>query len=226
LSDSSTELAPPAPPTPDDERVAAFAPNGGRRGRRGAQAQRWFRWMHAYTSMICLLVVLFFAATGVTLNHPNWTFGGHADHTTATGTLPTAAATDGRVDFLAITEFVRNRYDISAPVSDYGADQSQGHVSFAGPGYAATVIFDVTTSSYTVDVEQQGFLAVLNDMHKGRDTNGAWGWVIDLSGGFLVVVAVTGLGIQLFLRKRRSRLIGVAVAAAVVVGVLGYLTLA
>src|ERR1700712_4179898 len=222
------DVAPPAPPLTDADadRGAAFAPNGGRRGRRGAQAQRWFRWLHAYTSMICLLVVLFFAATGITLNHPDWTLGDHADHTTATGTRPTPAATNGTVDFLGVTEFVRNTYDVSAPVSDYGADQSQGHVSFAGPGYSATVVFDVATSAYTVDIEQQGFVAVLNDMHKGRNTSTAWGWVIDLSGGFLVLVALTGLGIQLFLRKRRGRLIGFAVAGAVVVCILGYITLA
>jgi len=62
---------------------------------------------------------------------------------------------DGNVDFLAVTEFVRAKYGISAPVSDYGADAAQGHVSFAGPGYAAAVVFDVATSTYTVDIEQQ-----------------------------------------------------------------------
>ena len=30
------------------------------------------RWLHIYTSMVSLVAVLFFAATGVTLNHPDW----------------------------------------------------------------------------------------------------------------------------------------------------------
>ena len=33
------------------------------------------RWIHVYTSMISLLIVLFFGLTGITLNHPKWTFG-------------------------------------------------------------------------------------------------------------------------------------------------------
>ena len=32
----------------------------------------WSRWLHIYTSMFGLAVALFFAATGITLNHPDW----------------------------------------------------------------------------------------------------------------------------------------------------------
>ena len=45
-------------------------------GRRRKQAtSRWVRWIHVYTSMISLLIVLFFGLTGITLNHPKWIFG-------------------------------------------------------------------------------------------------------------------------------------------------------
>ena len=160
--------------------------------------------------MISLVLVLFFGLTGITLNHPDWTFGDQTERTTATGTLPAGYDDSGTVDFLAITEFVRSTYDVSAPVSDYSADSSQGSIGFAGPGYAASVVFDVQTGAYTVSIEQQGFVAVMNDMHKGRNTGSAWKWVIDVAAGFLVFVAVTGLGIQLFMRKRRTRALLIA----------------
>ena len=38
-----------------------------------ASIQKWARILHAYSSMLCLLVVLFFSVTRLTLNHPNWT---------------------------------------------------------------------------------------------------------------------------------------------------------
>ena len=50
-----------------------------------------------------------------------------------------------------------------------------------------------------------GFVAVINDLHKGRDSDSSWNWVIDASALFLVLVALTGLGIQLFQKKRRRR---------------------
>ncbi|MEO6123457.1 MAG: PepSY-associated TM helix domain-containing protein [Ilumatobacteraceae bacterium] len=43
--------------------------------RRKQVTSRWVRWVHVDTSMISLLVVLFFGITGITLNHPDWTFG-------------------------------------------------------------------------------------------------------------------------------------------------------
>lgn len=164
--------------------------------------------------MISLLVVLFFGATGITLNHPNWTIGMKAQHTTATGTLPAGYAPNGAADLLVVTEFVRSTYGISAPVIDHQADASQGSVLFAGPGYAASVVFDVPTGAYTVTVDQQGLVGVLNDVHKGRNTGSSWKWVIDVAGGLLVFVALTGLGIQLFMRKNRRLALGLAIGGA------------
>lgn len=181
-----------------------------RAGRTGRNTtHRWVRWLHVYTSMIALLVVLFFGLTGITLNHPSWTFGDDATRETVSGTLPSGWDTDP-VDFLAVTEYVRSTYGVSAPVSGYSETSGEGTVSFRGPGYAADLFFSTDDGSFDLTVEQQGFIGVMNDLHKGRDTNAAWGWVIDLSGGFLVVVAVSGLGIQLFLRKRRTRALVVA----------------
>ena len=31
-----------------------------------------FRWLHIYISMLCFATMMFFAFTGLTLNHPTW----------------------------------------------------------------------------------------------------------------------------------------------------------
>ena len=197
------------------------------RGRRtrSATAQKWFRWLHVYASMISFLVVLFFGITGITLNHPNWTLGTKPDVSTNTGTLPAGFDKNGNVDFLAVSEFIRTKYGVSAAVSEYNADTVQGSIGFNGPGYAASVVFDVHTGAYTLTITQQGFVAVMNDLHKGRDATSSWKWVIDVSGGFLVFVAITGLGIQIFMRKRRVRSLLYAAGGAVLLIVLIYTTL-
>lgn len=186
-----------------------------RRSRKNA-THRWVRWLHVYTSMVCLLIVLFFGITGITLNHPSWTFGDAATRETVTGRLPADfVQDDGDVDFLAVTEYVRGAHDVKGAVEDYGVDAGEGTVSFKSPGYAADLFFDVATGDYEVTVEQQGFVAVMNDLHKGRHAESSWRWLIDVSGGLLVVISATGLGIQLFLRKRRTRALVVAAAGAV-----------
>ena len=195
------------------------------RRKMGSFAQ-WSRWLHVYTSMISLLVVLFFGITGLTLNHPTWTFGDDPVHSTYEGTLPAEAITDGDVDFLAITEYIRNTHDVSAPVGDYSATDTTGTIGFKGPGYASDLLFDVTTGRYTLTVDELGFVAVMNDLHKGRDTSSAWGWVIDISAIVLVVVAITGLAIQLLTRKRRRRALIFAGAFTLISVVLMWSTMA
>lgn len=177
------------------------------------------RWIHVYTSMISLLVVLFFGITGITLNHPDWTFGDSTSTEVFRGTLPAgwdAAAQGNSVDFLAVSEFVRNTYDVKGAVNEYNATDTDGLISFSAPGYAADLSFQIPSGTFSLTVVQQGFVAVMNDIHKGRDTDSSWGWVIDLSGGFLVLVAVSGLGIQVFQRKRRRSALLIAAGATVV----------
>ena len=48
-----------------------------------------------------------------------------------------------------------------------------------------------------------GAAALLNDLHKGRDSGKAWSWLIDVSAVFLTFVSVTGIVLILFLQKRR-----------------------
>ena len=103
-------------------------------------------------------------------------------------------------------------------MTDYGVEGSTGHIDYAGPGYSASVTFSLTTSILTSTATQSDLLAILNDVHKGRDTNGSWSWVIDASAGLLLLVTVTGIGIQVFQRKRRR-------SALITAGVLSGITL-
>ncbi len=189
------------------------------------RSQYWFRWLHVYTSMISLLIVLFFGITGVTLNHPSWTFGDDLVRTTHEGTLPPEFNDGGSVEFLTVSEFLRTEHGVKGNVDDFDADGSIGTIFYAGPGYKADVSFDTSSGVYELTIDQYGFVAIMNDLHKGRDTNSSWGWVIDVSAGFLVVVAATGLGIQLFFRKRRRLALSLVVIGSAVSLLLMWITL-
>ena len=187
-------------------------------------AHKATRWLHTYLSMISLALVLFFGATGITLNHPSWTFGMNGSQETLTGTLPPGFETNGTVDFLAISQFMTETHGVRGDATDDSADATQGSMSFKGPGYAADLFFDVATGTYDLSVDQQGVLAVMNDLHKGRNTDGPWNWTIDVAGGLLVAVAVTGLGLQFFLKRRRMRAYVVAGAGTMLGFILIVLT--
>lgn len=67
----------------DRELDAQDRPGAARSARR--TTQRVARWLHVYTSMIALFIVLFFGVTGITLNHPDWTFGDATSRTANIG---------------------------------------------------------------------------------------------------------------------------------------------
>jgi len=184
------------------------------------QIYQLIRSLHLYASMASLLVVLFFAATGITLNHPEWAFGNTAKNYTYTGTLPAGWKVDDQMNWLEVAETLRAAHGLRGRVSDTLLEGDEASISFRGPGYSADA-FIQSDGQYTLKVTLQGPVAVLNDLHKGRDTGSAWAWVIDFSGGFLLLVALTGLGLSLYLRKtRRAALLTVLAGAVLVAGLM------
>ncbi len=178
------------------------------------------RWLHLYASMMSLLVVMFFAATGITLNHPEWVFGNAQTVHTYQGTLPQGWQQGGEVNWLEAAEALRAAHGLKGRVNDTRADDQEVSISFRASGYAADAFINRADGSYTLKVVAQGPVAVLNDLHRGRDAGPAWAWLIDLSGGFLLLVALTGFLLSLFFRKTRNAALTVALAG---VGILSLL---
>ena len=117
------------------------------------------------------------------------------------------------IDKLAVVETLRSRHGIGGAVDNITADEYRCSVVFKAPGYSADVFIDRATGEYRLAESYRGAVAVLNDLHAGRDAGLAWSWVIDVSAVIMVIAAVTGLAL-LFVGKRRRR-------AGVLVAVLG-----
>jgi len=176
------------------------------------------RWLHIYTSMVSLLVVLFFAATGVTLNHPDWLAGERTEE--VTGTLPATWKTAKGIDWLVVAEHLRAAHGVHGTVADRREDDREGSLTFRAPGYSADAFIDMADGSYKLTVSYQGAVGVLNDLHRGRDAGNAWAWLIDVSGVFLVFLSLTGLGLLFYLKKVRIKGLVVMTAGAALVVVL------
>jgi hypothetical protein len=93
-------------------------------------------------------------------------------------------------------------------------------VTFKGPGYAADGFIDRKKGTYDITESRLGLVAIINDLHKGRDTGGAWSNIIDISAAVMVLVSLTGLTLIFFLQKRlMTGLIAVVIGTAVCIGV-------
>jgi uncharacterized protein len=174
-------------------------------------------------SLLGFTALLFFAATGITLNHPTW-FGmgaprmaehqGTLDKTWLNRPMVEAHATGPsadneepdyslQVDKLAVAEHLRQTHRLGGAVGEFRVDDRECLIIFKGPGYSADVIVERETGGYHVTETMLGAVAVINDLHKGRDTGLAWSWVIDVSALLMVFVSITGIVLIFYLKRRR-----------------------
>ena len=163
------------------------------------------RWLHLYLSVVSFVLVLFFAVTGLTLNHADW-FEDASKTNEYKGTLTPSwvAGTDtATVNKLAIVEYLRATHGIRGTVGEVRITDRECSFSFRGPGYTADAFVNRPTGTYQLTETNLGLVAVLNDLHKGRDTGRGWAWVIDVAAVFMTLVSVTGLLLLLVLKKRR-----------------------
>jgi hypothetical protein len=150
--------------------------------------------------MVSFGVLFFFAVTGLTLNHTDW-FASAQKTVQVKGTV-NPAWVKGAVAKLEIVEHLRKAHHVSGALSDFRIDDGQCSVSFKGPAYTADVFIDRTAGSYELTETRMGFVALLNDLHKGRDAGRAWAWIIDLSAVLMVLVSLSGLILVFYLQKR------------------------
>ena len=174
------------------------------------------RWLHTYLSMLSFALLLFFAATGFTLNHADWFDSGQRP-SVFHGTLNVAwvdSPDPGDVKKDELVNYFRRTYRTRGALSDFHVDGDQCEVLFKGPGYEADATIDRQTGKYDLTVSPFSFVALLNDLHKGRDAGKKWSAVIDFSAVLMTLVSLTGLTLIFFLQRRRiSGLVLVAVGA-------------
>ncbi|EKO3863114.1 PepSY-associated TM helix domain-containing protein [Vibrio harveyi] len=177
--------------------------------------QTWARRLHIYVSMALLLVTLFFALTGITLNRPALFERSEPIIQQHTLTIPSKQlfATEGSfqpnrsalLNFLTQETHLRgtpSALDVYTEIEDGELVIGELSLDFKGPGYNATVFVDMTTGEAEVETTNYGIVALLNDLHKGRNSGDAWKWFIDITALLMVLFVLTG--VCLLLPKKKT----------------------
>lgn len=179
---------------------------------------RVLRWLHIYVSMISFFLVLFFAITGITLNHPD-AFAFQQKQISRKGTMNLNWVSDkldtSKIDRLAIVDYLRNHEKISATMSEWVVSQQQCLVSYKGPGYAADAFINRSNGNYELSITEAGWVGMMNDLHKGRDTGKKWAWVIDIAAIFMTIVSLTGILLMVWMKKKRLSGFLIAIAGII-----------
>lgn len=200
------------PPPVDDRR-----PPIGRRS--GLRLAAFARWLHTYLSMFGLAALLFFSLTGITLNHPRLFFEGVAATVASEGRVDPDWLRGAEIRKLEVVEHLRRAHGIRGAMSSFTAEEDECVVTFKGPGYSADAFIRRADGRYRVTEERRGAFAVLNDLHKARDTGPVWSAAVDASAALTAMASVTGLLLLFYIKRRRvlgllTALVGATLLAA------------
>jgi uncharacterized protein len=180
---------------------------------RKKQRINWRRQLHHWhwiSSAICLIGMVLFALTGLTLNHAGQ-IEGRPVTVAKDGALPAqlvARLKDSpAVSKDAVPQDVRDWLSNTLRVNVTGRDTEWSareiYVALPRPGGDAWLTIDRTDGSVNYEVTDRGWIAYLNDLHKGRHTGATWSWFIDIFAVACVVFCATGLLLlQLHASKR------------------------
>lgn len=174
----------------------------------------WLRVLHQWhwiSAAICLVGMLLFAVTGITLNHAARI---EASPRVAHGTavLPPEllrglpAREEGHAPLpVAAAEWIDAELGLAVGARQAEWSPEEVYVSMPGPGRDAWLSIQREDGTIEYERTDRGWISYLNDLHKGRNTGPAWGWFIDLFALACIVFTVTGLLLlQLHARQRRT----------------------
>lgn len=172
----------------------------------------WLKHLHQWhwiSAAVCLIGMLLFAGTGITLNHASQ-IEAKPVVASRTGTLPDALRA-------AVESAAADEAKLSGPLSawlqaELGADvegrlvewsDEEAYVSLPRPGGDAWLTIDRESGDVHYELTRRGWVSYFNDLHKGRNTGAAWSGFLDVFAIACVVFCVTGLILLQFHSRAR-----------------------
>ncbi|WP_293403605.1 PepSY-associated TM helix domain-containing protein [Phenylobacterium sp.] len=193
--------------------------------RRAALMRQMVQW-HWISAAVCLVGMLLFAITGITLNHAG-AIEAKPNTVEAEGQLPAdllSIAKTAQAEQAALPEPIRawlaKDMGVQAPkAAAIEWSDEEAYVSLPRPGGDGWVTFDAGSGAVVHESTTRGPVAYLNDLHKGRNTGAVWSLFLDIFAIGCVVFCITGLVLlQLHSRARKITwpLVGLGLAVPLI----------
>jgi hypothetical protein len=173
----------------------------------------WLRTLHQWhwiSSAVCLIGMLLFAATGITLNHAS-KIEAQPEVTQRTAQLPPTLVVelkDSKEDNVplppAVATWLSDELSISIGKRPAEWSEAEIYLSMPAPGEDAWLSIQRDTGEVEYERTERGWISYFNDLHKGRNAGPAWSWFLDVFALACLVFCITGLLLlQLHARQRR-----------------------
>lgn len=154
---------------------------------------------HWISSAICLIGMLLFAVTGITLNHAA-DIKATPEIITKEAQLPAeilAAISVPDAEKAPLPETLRawladtQKIDVRNQLAEWSEDEI--YLSLPRPGGDAWLSMDLTSGELLYELTDRGWVSYFNDLHKGRNTPVIWSWFLDFFAIACIIFCITGL---------------------------------
>ncbi|NQY12998.1 MAG: PepSY-associated TM helix domain-containing protein [Henriciella sp.] len=166
---------------------------------------RTCRMLHGYLSAAAFLLLMFFAASGLLLNHPSW-FG--ADSQDAEPIIVALdfdalqSAQSSETPERAFEELVRNATRVQGQLKDASISDSDAMLRFAGVKGGTDIFIDFELAEAEVETSKANLTSIIHDLHRGKDAGKVWKFMIDITAILILAMSVIGLILFFSLRFR------------------------
>lgn len=167
---------------------------------RAARRAYWLKTLHQWhwiSAAVCMIGMLGFAITGITLNHAG-RIGAEPVVTTLEATVPAERLAGGPEAAEAplppaLRDWIATELDVRVGARAAEWSASEIYLSLPRPGGDAWLSIDRESGELVYERTDRGWVSYFNDLHKGRHTGAAWGWFLDVFAVACVVFTLTGL---------------------------------
>ena len=157
------------------------------------------RQWHWISSALCLVGMLLFAITGITLNHAAQ-IEARPRVTLHQAQLPKPLqnqllALDPLPEDLspALRTWLEDELSLDLASREAEWEDGELYIGLPRPGGDAWLSLDLISGELLYESTDRGWIAYFNDLHKGRHSGVAWSWFIDVFAGVCVLFCLTGL---------------------------------
>lgn len=168
----------------------------------------WLKTLHEWhwvSSALCLVGMILFSITGITLNHAA-DIEAQPKVVSRTAELPpellrelatglaTAKSHRGKAELPpALQAWLRKSWEVETRGRAAEWSNEEVYLSLPRPGGDAWLRLGLQDGALEYERTDRGWLSYFNDLHKGRNTGAAWSWFIDIFAAAALVFAATGL---------------------------------
>ena len=175
-----------------------------------SKTQKYCRMLHAYLSAFAFLILIFFAASGLLLNHPDWLGG---DETSANQTREAKFSMRALSDVASINDegdaFAKFAQERLPLLGDFHSaeifSKEEAFLNFSGSKGNSNVVIDLVTGEVEYEVTRASLVEIVHNLHRGKDSGAVWSGVIDVSAILILVMSLFGFLLMFFIKFRLAQ---------------------